>query len=202
MTRTVKQITEDLIAKYQENTSKVWEGSPFEFMSNWSNDERGKFGEEWLFTVCMEVANLKCQWDGDRNTRPKGGGTYDLIVNLIKRLKNEVKTAMCCDSSANWQHENIYAKSVWDKLTFLDFDYDKIYITVLLPSNMTYLFRNESDPILGKKATLRESQQDKWKFDYSRRTVANSIKAGYTFTYDWNNRDDAGLVAHLLKHFG
>jgi hypothetical protein len=198
----VKKITEDLIAKYEANTNKAWKGSPFEFMYGWSNDERGKFGEEWLLSVCQDVANLKCQWDGDSNTRPIDGGTYDMIINLIKRLTTEIKTAMSCASSANWQHENIYAKSVWDKLTFLDFDYDKIYITVLMPSNMTYLFQNEQDPILGKKATLRESQEDKWKFDYSRRTLANSIKAGYTFTYDWNNPDDAGLIAHLLKHFG
>ena len=141
-------------------------------------------------------------WDGDSNIRPEDGGTYDILVNLIKRLKNEVKTAFSCSKSANWQHENIYAKSVWDKLTFVDIDYDKIYITVLMPTNMEYLFRNEVDPILGKKATLREAQEDKWKFDYSRKTLANSIKAGYTFVYDYNNPDDEGLVEHLLKHFG
>jgi len=67
---------------------------------------------------------------------------------------------------------------------------------------MALLFENKQDPILGKKATLRESQEDKWKFDYSRKTLANSIAAGYTFTYDYNNPDDEGLVAHLLKHFG
>jgi len=67
---------------------------------------------------------------------------------------------------------------------------------------MEILFRNEKDPIFGKKATLRESQEDKWKFDFSRVTVSNAIAAGYTFCYDVNNPDDQGLVEHLLKHFG
>ena len=200
---TIRSIIDETIKEALENRKDTWKGSPFEeLVTRLTNDERGKWGEKFLFRTINEVAKIKSSWDGDCNTRPEDGGTYDILVNLIKKLKNEVKTAFSCESSANWQHENIYAKSVWDKLTFVDVDYDKIYITVLTPDNMALLFENKQDPILGKKATLRESQEDKWKFDYSRRTLANSIKAGYTFTYDYNNPDDVGVIAHLLKHFG
>jgi hypothetical protein len=199
---TVRTILEETIQEAVSTSNQEWKGSPFEPLTLITNDERGRWGEKFLFRIITEIAQIKSKWDGDSNTRPEDGGTYDILVNLIKRLKNEVKTAFSCSKSANWQHENIYAKSVWDKLTFVDVDYDKIYITVLMPSNMTYIFQNKQDPILGKKGTLREAQEDKWKFDYSRKTLANSIKAGYTFVYDYNNPDDEGLVAHLLKHFG
>jgi hypothetical protein len=197
----VLSILNETIKEAVDNSSQDWKGSPFESLTLITNDERGRWGEKFLFRIITEVAKIESKWDGDCNTRPEDGGTYDILVNLIKKLKNEVKTAFSCTKSANWQHENIYAKSVWDKLTFVDVDYDKIYITVLTPANMEKLFQNEKDPIFGKKATLRESQEDKWKFDFSRVTVANSIKAGYTFCYDVNNPDDTGVVAHLVKHF-
>lgn len=199
---TVRTILDETIKEAIDNSKELWKGSPFESLTTITNDERGRWGEKFLFRVITEIAGIESTWDGDSNVRPKDGGTYDILVNLMKRLKNEVKTAFCCSHDANWQHENIYAKSVWDKLTFVDVDYDKIYITVLMPTNMEYLFNNERDPILGKKATLREAQEDKWKFDYSRKTLANSIKAGYTFVWDYTAPDDNGLVAHLLKHFG
>jgi hypothetical protein len=199
---TVRSILDETIKEAIDNSNDSWKGSPFEPLTQLTNDERGRWGEKFLFRIISEVAKIESKWDGDCNTRPEDGGTYDILVNLIKKLKNEVKTAFSCEPSANWQHENIYAKSVWDKLTFVDVDYNKIYITVLTPANMAVLFENKQDPILGKKATLRESQEDKWKFDFSRKTLANAIKAGYTFTYDYNNPDDEGLVSHLLKHFG
>lgn len=199
----VRTILDETIQEAILNSNDSWKGSPFEHLTKKiTNDERGRWGEKFLFRIITEVAKINSSWDGDCNTRPEDGGTYDILVNLIKKLRNEVKTAFSCVSNANWQHENIYAKSVWDKLTFVDVDYDCIYITVLTPENMEYLFRNEQDPILGKKATLREAQEDKWKFDFSRNTMKNAIAAGYTFCYDYNNPDDKGLVAHLLKHFG
>lgn len=199
---TVLTILEETIQEAVLNSNDSWKGSYFEPLTKITNDERGRWGEKFLFRIISEVAKIESSWDGDCNTRPEDGGTYNILVNLIRKLKNEVKTAFSCASSANWQHENIYAKSVWDKLTFVDIDYDRIYITVLTPQNMEYLFRNEQDPILGKKATLREAQEDKWKFDFSRTTMKNAIAAGYTFCYDYNNPDDKGLVEHLLKHFG
>jgi hypothetical protein len=198
---TFREILDDSINAAVENSSDAWKGSIFYCLTLLTNDERGKWGESFLFDIITKLAEIESSWDGDCNTRPEDGGTYDILVNLLKKLKNEVKTAFSCAKSANWQHENIYAKSVWDKLTFVDVDYDKIYITVLTPANMATLFENKQDPILGKKATLRESQQDKWKFDFSRVTMANAIAAGYTFCYDVNNPDDEGVVKHLLKHF-
>jgi hypothetical protein len=198
---TIRTILDETIKEAIENSNDSWKGSPFEPLTKLTNDERGRWGEKFLFRIIKEVAGIDSTWDGDCNTRPEDGGTYDILVNLIKKLKNEVKTAFSCTKSANWQHENIYAKSVWDKLTFVDVDYDKIYITVLTPANMEILFQNEKDPIFGKKATLREAQEDKWKFDFSRVTIKNAIAAGYTFCYNVNNPDDAGLVEHLLKHF-
>jgi hypothetical protein len=198
----VRTILNETIKEAVENSKKEWKGSIFFPLIELTNDERGKWGEKFLFRIINEVAKIDSTWEGDCNTRPEDGGTYDILVNLIKKLKNEVKTAFSCSKYGQWQHENIYAKSVWDKLTFVDVDYDKIYITVLTPKNMEYLFRNEVDPILGKKATLRESQEDKWKFDFSRVTINKAIAVGYTFCYDVNNpANDFGLVEHLLKHF-
>ena len=199
---TVRSILNETIKESVDNSKDSWKGSVFEPLTKLSNDERGKWGEKFLFRVINEVAKIESTWEGDCNTRPEDGGTYDILVNLIKKLQNEVKTAFSCANSANWQHENIYAKSVWDKLTFVDVDYDRIYITVLTPKNMEYLFKNEQDPILGKKATLREAQEDKWKFDFSRVTVQNAIDAGYTFCYNVDNPDDKGVIDHLVKHFG
>ena len=199
---TVLSILENSIEEAVNASPNSWKGSTFERLTKLSNDERGKWGERFLFNVILRVAEIESTWDGDCNTRPEDGGTYDILVNLAKKLKNEVKTAFSCTTSANWQHENIYAKSVWDKLTFVDVDYDRIFITVLTPENMVNLFNNEKDPILGKKATLREAQEDKWKFDFLRVTVSKAIAAGYTFCYDINNPDDNGLVNHLIKHFG
>lgn len=201
---TVKEAIHLTMENALKRSKKLWTGSPFEPLTTRTPDERGRWGEEFLFVIISAVAGIESTWNGDSNVRPKDGGTYDILVNLMKRLRNEVKTAFCCSKGARplWQHENIYAKSVWDKLTFVDVDYDKIYITVLTPSNMAHIFNDEVDPILGKKATLREAQEDKWKFDYSRTTLANSIKAGYTFVWDYYNPDDEGVVNHLLKHFG
>ena len=182
-----------------------WVGSEFENLVILNNDKRGKWGEKFLFNLIMRVAKIESRWDGDCNTRPEDGGIYDILVNLSRKLRTEAKTAFSFDSdsdSRNWQHENIYAKSVWDKLVFLDVDYDRLYITVLTPENMEYLFKNEKDPILGKKATLREAQKDKWKFDFSSVTVKNAIDAGYTFCYNIDNPDIQGVADHLVKHFG
>ena len=182
-----------------------WVGSEFEKLVILNNDKRGKWGEKFLFNLIMRVAKIESRWDGDCNTRPEDGGIYDILVNLSRKLRTEAKTAFSFDSdsdSRNWQHENIYAKSVWDKLVFLDVDYDRLYITVLTPENMEYLFKNEKDTILGKKATLREAQKDKWKFDFSSVTVKNAIDAGYTFCYNIDNPDIQGVADHLVKHFG
>ena len=199
---TIRTILNETIKESVDNSNDSWKGSVFEPLTTRSNDERGKWGEKFLFRIINEEAKIESTWEGDCNTRPEDGGTYDILVNLNKKLQNEVKTAFSCANSANWQHENIYAKSVWDKLTFVDVDYDRIYITVLTPENMEYLFKNEKDPILGKKATLREAQEDKWKFDFSRVTIKNAIDAGYTFCYNVDNPDDQGVVDHLVKHFG
>ena len=201
----INNLIDESVEEAYNNRDMSWVGSKFERLITLSNDERGYWGEKFLFDLIMRVAKIESKWDGDCNTRPADGGIYDILVNLTRKLRTEAKTAFSFNSDSNarnWQHENIYSKSVWDKLLFLDVDYDRLYITVLTPENMKYLFKNEKDPILGKKATLREAQKDKWKFDFSSVTVKNAIDAGYTFCYNVDNPDVQGVADHLVKHFG
>ena len=104
---TVRSILDETIKEAVDNSSDYWKGSPFEPLTQLTNDERGRWGEKFLFRTINEVAKIQSSWDGDCNTRPEDGGTYDILVNLAKKLKNEVKTAFSCEPSANWQHENI-----------------------------------------------------------------------------------------------
>ncbi len=201
----INNLIDESVNYSYDNRDTSWIGSRFEKLIYLQNDERGKWGEKFLFDLIMRVSKIESKWDGDCNTNPEDGGIYDILVNPTRKLRTEAKTAFSHDSDSearNWQHENIYAKSVWDKLVFLDVDYDKLYLTVLTPENMEYLFKNEKDPILGKKATLRKAQEDKWKFDCSPVTIKNAIDAGYTFCYNIDNPDVQGVADHLVKHFG
>ena len=93
---TIRNILDETIKEAIETSNQEWKGSPFEPLTLITNDERGRWGEKFLFRIINEIAKIDSTWDGDSNIRPEDGGTYDILVNLIKRLKNEVKTAFSC----------------------------------------------------------------------------------------------------------
>jgi hypothetical protein len=198
----VRTILDETIKEAIQNRSSFWVGSPFEKLIQLTNDERGHWGENWIYNTIVKCVKIESTWNGNSNTNASDG-TYDMLVNLLLKLRTELKTASRgTGKRPNWQHENIYAKNVWDRLLFVDLDYDVIYVTILEPKNMEIAFTNQKDPILGKKASLRKDQKDKWKFDFSNTTIKNAIAAGYTFRYDYYNPDEKGFIEFLSRKFG
>jgi hypothetical protein len=181
---------------YDKRTNTYWLGSVFERLISLTNDERGRWGEDLLqrFLTLSGIAN---DWDGDSNTKPTDG-IYDIKVTSTDRL--EVKTAT---SEDNWQHENIYSRPLWDKIAFIDVDYDHIYLTVLSYDDLAYILvpDNVQHTELRKGATLRGSQTDKYKFDFSRRTRDLAIKAGHTLAINIASLDNETITTFLLSKF-
>lgn len=181
---------------YDKRTNTYWLGSVFERLITLTNDERGRWGEDLLqrFLTLSGIAN---DWDGDNNTKPTDG-IYDIKVTSTDRL--EVKTAT---SEDNWQHENIYSRPLWDKIAFIDVDYDHIYLTVLSYEDLAYILVPDTvqHTELRKSATLRGSQTDKYKFDFSRRTRDLAIQAGHTLVIDIASLDNETITTFLQSKF-
>ena len=167
-----------------------WENSVFKNLVIQNNDYRGSWGESITHNWCI-AAGLPSEWDEDSNINCEDG-VYDVVIN---GFRVEVKTSF---SSKNWQHENIYlSEDKCDKVAFVDVDAENIYITIL---DQDLLSPAASDPdyqILGKRPTLRNNQDDKWKFDFSKRTIRIGIEMGYTFVYNVENPDVEGLSEFL-----
>jgi hypothetical protein len=185
-----------LIEKYKNKTEKYYVGSVFEDLTFLSNDEIGDWGEETLYLL-LKDSNILVEWDPQKNIN-QDDGVYDMLVN---NLRTEVKTATRGhnkNSADNWQHENIYKSPVWDRICFVDIDYSCIYFTVINHKDFCFETRH---PVLGKKATLRQEQGDKWKFDCSRNTINLGLKANLTFQYNVNDPNKPALKAFLEQHF-
>lgn len=181
---------ENAIARMQN----YWEDSYFEYMTDLSLDERGRTGEENLYKLLLK-AGLDVYWDADKNTTPEDG-IYDLWVMLGgAKVRIEVKTAMRGTNNKTWQHEHIYKANVWDKLAFIDIDYDKVYFTVLDHSEMVW---DEKHPVLGKKPSLREDSKDAYKVDMSKNSIQRGIDGGLTFCYTLNT-DDSELIEFMRE---
>jgi hypothetical protein len=69
-----------------------------------------------------------------------------------------------------------------------------IYITIINYEDMTF---EKISPIFNKCATLRDKQEDKWKFDFSNTTIKNGIKGGVTFCYNLESSEDFELLNFL-----
>ena len=181
---------------YDKRTNTYWLGSVFERLITLTNDERGRWGEDLLqrFLTLSGIAN---DWDGDANTKPTDG-IYDIKVTNTDRL--EVKTAT---SENNWQHENIYSRPLWDKIAFIDVDYDHIYLTIMSYDDLAYILVPDKaiHKELLKGATLRGSQIDKYKFDFSRRTRDHAIQAGHTLAIPVDAIDEEAVLQFLHTKF-
>lgn len=196
-------VTEFLIESIEtayENRKDIWEDSPFRQITLLSNDERGKWGEEFVANLIKNLTDLTVEWNGDNNTN-QDDGVYDIMVsNVSNEIKNriEVKTASRgSGTDANWQHENVYASNKWDKLIFFDFDLFGFYLTIIDYKDMKFDVRH---PIFGRKPTLRNNQDDKYKVDFGIQQQKRGLVSGHTFWYDISNPDEEGLKQHLIKH--
>lgn len=183
-----------------ETTPNLWENSPFEEIRFLGADICGKWGEKFLNEI-LKSYGFDVKWDEDSNTNASDG-KYDMKVG-DKRV--EVKTSFRGTSKPNakgkiklsgWQHENIYEKFVWDKVTFIDVDTQGIYITVMNHKEMVF---NNKHPILDRKPTLRQNKDDGYKFDFGPNTVKCGIEGG--LTYYWDLKDEKGLRKFLNEKF-
>lgn len=183
-------------AVYKLRQRNYWKGSFFEQIVQLSNDERGKWGEQTLFKFIKELTDYNVEWDEDQNIN-NDDGVYDLWINRPDgtKIRIEVKTASRgTGNKSNWQHENLYSSEKWDKLVFIDFEYSTIWFTVLDYSEVTFDSRHD---IFGTKPTLRNDQNDKYKWDFRDKQVHLGVANGYTFCYDVNNTDDEQFSSFL-----
>jgi hypothetical protein len=175
---------------------KYWKGSLFEEVVQLSNDERGKWGEKTFYDLIKFLTPYDVQWDEDQNIN-NIDGVYDIWINLPdgNKIRIEIKTASRgTGSKSSWQHENLYASEKWDKLVFIDFEYSTIWFTVLDYSEVVFDARHK---VFGTKPTLRNDQNDKYKWDFRDKQVHLGVANGYTFCYDVDNPNDDEFSAFL-----
>lgn len=178
------------------NSKYYWHDSYFEYLVPLSLDERGKNGEDIVYRILKECG-FDAYWDVDKNTNVEDG-IYDVYILLSgKKIRIEVKTAMRGTHTESWQHENIYASNVWDKLVFVDIDHDKLYITVLDHSEIIW---NKKHPILGKKPTLRKDNKNAYKIDMSKTSIRKGVDSGLTFCYTIGE-DSSELIDFVGRKF-
>ena len=122
---------EDLIKKYSNNNKRkeFWENSKFEPLIHQTSDARGVWGEEFVEQI-LKLSNIDCVWNKDKNTNHENGIWDILVTNQSNNVRLEVKTAFKDTKNDKWQHDNIYKENYWDKIIFVDVDYDKIYLTI------------------------------------------------------------------------
>lgn len=166
----------DLINTFCEEhkPSDIWNNSPFKNVKELTNDHRGKLGEIIISKV-FHYLNYNINDDiSDNNIKPDGH--YDLKVEN-KRI--EVKTA-CAETM--FQHEPLYKADACDIVIFIDFTYDKYYISIC-KNNELPLGRDSK--IFGEKhGTLRKNKDDGWKLDFSRAVFNRLIKIDYAKSFN------------------
>ena len=173
-----------------------WDSSPFHFIVNATLDERGSWGEKFLFELCKEK-EIEVSWDDASNTN-QINGTYDL---LIEDKRVEVKTAYRGKNNS-WQHEGILSDSVYDTLVLIDIDYDCIHINMIPQSHIAkYAPTGEKDPIFKKKYTQRQKEEGKFKFDFSQTTLKYARDNNMSADYKCNesNEDLADFLENIFN---
>ena len=191
----MKDLIEESKQESMDECKTYWAGSYFEFLKPFSLDERGKWGERLIYKL-LQSSGSKSYWDGDNNTDPVDG-IYDIWV-LVEMLKKrvEVKTAMRGTLGESWQHEHVYGSpDIWDKLVFLDLDYDRLYLTVFDYEDMVW---DRKNPITGRKPTLRKDSKNSYKVDMGGATLIKTLSTGYTFRHVLG--EDQTLLADFLRN--
>ena len=158
----------------------IWEDSPFKGVKELTNDARGKLGELMMSKV-FHYLDYNIESDvSDNNIKPDGH--YDLKID---GHRIEVKTACAIDQ---FQHEPIYKADVYDIAIFIDFTYDKYWVSICKREDVplgkdSELFGGKR----GKHGTLRKNRDDGWKLDFSRTTIKGFLNRGCAETFDENS---------------
>lgn len=193
---------EELIQKYSNLNDRrdYWSGSKFHPLIIQTSDARGVWGEEFIH-ILLKMAEVDSDWNKDKNVNHNDGGIWDILV--FEKIRLEVKTAFRDTQSPKWQHDNIYQEDYWDKIIFVDVDFDKVYITYQNRSDIP--FGDDGHKILtgrgrngGKKSTRHLSA---WKFDLNINQIKILERYGFTFTLDINNPDYDNLSKFIKKIF-
>lgn len=162
-------------AKKHKSTN-CWANAIFKNIYFLTNDARGQFGEELISEIFHE---LKYQIDEDiSNINIHPDGHYDIKVC---NTRIEIKTS--CKSSNGWQHEPLYAANVCDIVIFVDFDYDKFYISIVR-NNELPLKKTVKELFGDKHGTLRKDKEDGYKLDFSKTTIKHLTKANRCKEFD------------------
>ena len=198
-------LIKNLNGKYTKSTkANYWDNSIFRDIVKLTNDERGRWGEEFLFELVKEYTDFNIYWDCDKNTNPLDG-IYDLwiVKNIEIKTRIEVKTSGRTISKSKpigWQHENVYyCDNQWDKLVFIDYDSnDVIYVTIVDYDQI--VVDNQIDlTIFGKKGHCRKNENGKAKVDFSMKSINKGLDIGITFKHDLNNPSDEKLKTFLIE---
>lgn len=190
------QIVDQTVTEMKNNFNNKWQDSPFAALVGPSNDERGYWGELLIYRLLTHYfPGIPLFWDKNSNTGNEDG-VYDLI---FKQKKTEIKTAFEGTTTNTFQHENIYAKKVWERLLLLDIIPTGLFFSVETKDSMVEVFNNEQHPVWKKKGTLRDSQTDKWKFDHSHATLQRTLKHGSTCFVEYLNDDDVLKFLDFIK---
>lgn len=192
-------ILDESIKEAQERATNVWEHSPFKPIADLTNDERGYWGEALLYKlIAYYFPNIPLVWDKNSNTS-NVDGIYDMLIN---NYKTEVKTALEGSNTKSFQHENIYAEKVWQRLVMIDIIPTGVYFTIETHDSMAQVFLNEQHPVWKKKGTLRKGQTDKWKFDHSHATLKRTMSHGSSSFVEYLNDDDEqNFIDLITKYF-
>lgn len=160
-----------------QNAEDRWKTSPFREIKELTNDARGELGETIVSTI---FHSLGYEIDEDiTNQNVKENGHYDLKV---RDQRIEVKTT-CADKQ--FQHEPLYTNNVCDLVVFLDFTYDKYWLTICKNGELP-LGRDNKD-FGNKHGTLRKNKDNGYKLDFSFTTIKSLIATGHTKQFTENS---------------
>lgn len=164
----------------EHKSADIWSNSPFKGVKELTNDHRGKLGEIIISQV-FHYLNYNIDDDiSDNNIKPDGH--YDLKV---ENQRVEVKTA-CAETT--FQHEPLYRANVCDIVIFVDFTYDKYWISICKNNELPLGKDSEIfGGAKGKHGTLRKNKDDGWKLDFSRAVINRFIKIDYARSFDENS---------------
>ena len=90
---------------------------------------------------------------------------------------------------------------MWDYVAFIDVEHSRITITFISHEDLLPCLSPDGirHPVFTRKGTLRSSQDDKYKYDFGPKQHTNGIDNGYSFVYDVNEPDDAGLIDYIRR---
>lgn len=160
----MKNLIENFCLEHREKDE--WTDSPFKGIKELTNDARGELGE-LIISKLFHYLNYEINED-ITNINRKEDGHYDLKVRG-KRI--EVKTTCAVKQ---FQHEPLYKENVCDIVVFLDFTYDRYWLTICKNDELPL---GKDSVLFGRKhGTLRKNKDDGYKLDFSYSTIQTLIQ--------------------------